>query len=190
MSTKLITFLRSFRNIPDADAALIIAAAQERVYKEGDYLFKAENICREIFFICKGVLRIMVTNKSGNEVTHFFLKKNQFCTILNSFDNHVIAHESICAACDTEVLAFNRANLDKLYAQLPYLKGLIDGITHQALLDKIALRNRYLGHNSTTQYKMFMELQPEVALQVQLSDVASYLGITPQSLSRIRKNIR
>jgi CRP-like cAMP-binding protein len=188
--TELITFLRTFRNIPDTDAALITAAMEERKYKEGDCLFEAGHICRELYFICKGVLRIMSTNESGNEITHFFLKKGQFCTILNSFDNHVIGRDSICAACDTELLAISRNDLDKLYEQIPYLKALINGITHQALLDKIALSSSYRGHDSTTQYKMFLELQPEVALQVPLSDIASYLGITPQSLSRIRKNIR
>jgi hypothetical protein len=67
---------------------------------------------------------------------------------------------------------------------------LINQVTHQALLDKIAIRNAYLGQDSTTRYKTFMANQPEIASKVPLSDIASYLGITPQSLSRIRKNIR
>jgi len=163
---------------------------ERRSYTEGDYLFKAEKICREMFFICNGVLRIKVINEQGNEVTHFFLKENQFCTILNSFNNQVIAYESIQAACDAEALVISRAALDKLYLQIPYLKALITQITHQSLLDKIALRNSYLGHDSTTRYKLFMEQQAAIARQVPLSDIASYLGITPQSLSRIRKNIR
>jgi CRP-like cAMP-binding protein len=190
MPNDLVAFLKQIHAIPADDNALITAAWEERTYKEGDYLFKADHICREIFFICAGVLRIMVTNENGNEVTHFFLKQNQFCTILNSFNNHVIARESICAACDIRVLAISRQKLDELYEKLPYLKTLIDQITQQSLLDKMALRNSYRGHDSTTRYKMFMQLQPEVALQVPLALIASYLGITPQSLSRIRKNIR
>ncbi|MDB5009759.1 MAG: Crp/Fnr family transcriptional regulator [Mucilaginibacter sp.] len=190
MFNALISFLKLYRDIPAADEALITSATVYRTYKEGDYLFKADKICREMYFICQGILRIMVINEHGNEVTHFFLKENQLCTILNSFNNQLTAHESICAACDTEVMVFSKAALDKLYLQLPYLKPLIDQITQQFLLDKIELRNSYLGQDSTTRYKMFMMRQPEIALRVPLSDVASYLGITPQSLSRIRKNIR
>jgi CRP-like cAMP-binding protein len=190
MLNPLISFLKLFRDIPSADEALIAAALETRTYKEGEYLFRADRVCREMYFICQGVLRIMVLNEQGNQVTYFFLKENQFCTILNSFNNNVAAHESISAACDAEVLVFSRASLDKLYAQLPYLKPLIDQITQQALLDKIDLKNGYLGHDSTARYKMFMMRQPDIALRVPLSDVASYLGITPQSLSRIRKNIR
>ena len=131
----------------------------------------------------------MVRNEKGNEVTHFFLKENQFCTILNSFNNAVPAEESIQAACDTNVLVINKGKLQSLYEKLPYLKSLIDEITQQALLEKIQIRNAHLGHDSATRYKLFMMRQPEIALRVQLGDVASYLGITPQSLSRIRRNM-
>ena len=159
MQNELIVFLRSYRDILDADAELIISATESRIYHEGDYLFKAEKICREMFFVCKGVLRVMVVNEQGHEVTHFFLKENQFCSILNSFNNRVVAHESIQAACDAEVLVLSRKNLDQLYTQIPYLKELITQITHQGLLDKIALRNSYLGHDSTTRYKLFLSQQ-------------------------------
>jgi CRP-like cAMP-binding protein len=190
MPNALVSFLKLFHDIPAGDEALILSATETRIYKEGDYLFHADNICREMYFVCNGVLRIMVLNEHGNQVTYFFLKENQFCTILNSFNNNTPAHESISAACDVEVLVFSRASLNKLYTQLPYLKALIDQITQQALLDKIDLKNGYLGYDSTTRYQMFLMRQPEIAMRVPLSDVASYLGITPQSLSRIRKNIR
>jgi CRP-like cAMP-binding protein len=189
MSNALISFLKLFLDISADDEALITSVMEFRSYQKDNYLFKADKVCKEMFFICKGVLRIMVVNESGNDITHFFLKENQFCSILNSFNNGVIAHESIQAVCDVEVLAISRCALDKLYVQLPYLKTLITEITHQALLDKIAIRTAYLGQNSTTRYKIFMMRQPEIALRVSLSDIASYLGITPQSLSRIRKNI-
>jgi len=81
----LITYLNLFKPISDEDAQIITTAFSERHFNEGDTLFESGSICRERFFICNGVLRIMVRNEKGNEVTHFFLKENQFCTILNSF---------------------------------------------------------------------------------------------------------
>jgi CRP-like cAMP-binding protein len=190
MPNPLTTFLKQYHDIPAGDEELIIAATEYRHYKESEYLFKSEKVAREIFFVCKGVLRIMAVNESGNEVTHFFTSENRLCTILNSFNNQVVAHESIQAACNVEVLAISRVALDMLYHQLPYLQPLVTQIIQQALLDKIALRNAYLGEDSTTRYKKFISQQPDIALKVSLSDIASYLGVTPQSLSRIRKNIR
>ena len=190
MINPLVSFLKLYYNIPSGDEAIIASATEHRYYNEGDKLFEGGKICREIFFVCKGVLRIMVISEQGNVVTHFFSKENQFCTILNSFNNNLIAYESIQAACNAEVLAISRSQLDDLYIKLPYLKPLINQIIQQALLDKIALRTGYLGQDSTTRYKTFMARQPEIALSVSLSDIASYLGITPQSLSRIRKSIK
>lgn len=190
MKQQLIAFLQLFSTIPEAEQELISAAFQPISLKEGDYLQRGGQVCRQLFFICSGVLRIVIVNDKGVEVTHYFLKQNQFCTILNSFNTETVADESIQAACDVNVLAITKPDLLALYDKLPYVQTLINQIIQQGLLDKIRIRNTYLGQEAATRYKLFMMQQPDIALQVSLSDVASYLGITPQSLSRIRKNFR
>lgn len=189
MSNPLISYLQLFGIISPADQEMIEAATQFRTLKEGEILAGLGKVCREMFFICKGVLRIVKENEKGNEVTHFFLKENQFCTILYSFTNQLPTEESIQAACDAEVIVFPHDALYELYRKMPHLKTIMDEIIQKALLEKIQTRNAYLGEDSTTRYKQFIMRQPDIALRVPLSDVASYLCITPQSLSRIRKNI-
>ncbi len=189
MENQLISALELLQPIPEDDKGRIARSFERRAYSEGDFLFHPDHTCKELFFICKGVLRIVKQNEKGNEVTHFFIREQRFCTILKSFNNETLADEGIQAACDAEVLAISKAKLNVLYEALPYLKTVIGQILHQALLDKIQLRNSYLGLDATDRYLLFLKQQAEVSLRVQLSDVASYLGITPQSLSRIRKNI-
>jgi CRP-like cAMP-binding protein len=190
MFDHFINFLRLFKNIPQADVQLIESELSYRNVTEGEVLFEEGHICREMFFICKGVLRIVSQNEKGNKVTHFFLKENQFCSILNSFNNNIPANEGIEAACDAEVIVLKKQKLMSLFEQLPYLKELITGITTQFLLEKIEIRNAYLGEDAAMRYRNFLVRQPDIALRVSLSDIASYLGITQQSLSRIRKNMR
>jgi len=74
-----------------------------------------------------------------------------------------------------------------LYARLPYLRELIDGVIQKGLIEKINTRNAYLGLDSAARYQLFLSRQPEIATRVSLTDVASYLEVTPQSLSRIRR---
>lgn len=188
MDNPLISYLQLFRTIPEEDQLLIASGFEARVAGEGDYLFKGGKICREMFFVSKGVLRIVATNDKGVEVTHYFLSENQFCTILASFNNELPAEESIQAACDAEVLVITKTGLLALYEKITYLKALIDQITQQRLLDKIQIRNAYLGLDSAARYQLFIMRQPEIALRVPLKDIASYLEITPQSLSRIRRS--
>ena len=190
MPHPFLSYLQLFGNIPAEDAELILTRLEERTYKEGDRLFRSGHICREMFFIACGVLRIVTVNDSGNEVTYFFSKENQLCTLLNSFNKETIAEESIVAATDVTVSAISRTALLELYRQLPYLEDCIEAITRQRLLDKIETRNAYLGQDAAHRYRLFLIREPDIALRVSLSDIASYLGITPQSLSRIRRTTR
>lgn len=189
MNNALTAFLALFRDI-SKDEGQICAICQERTYKEGEVLLKEGSVARELFFIVNGVLRITSVNDKGDDVTYFFIKENQFCTILKSFTGGGKSGESIVAACDTTVLAISKARLEELYRQLPHIKELIGQIMQQRLLDKIEIRNAYAGNDAAARYRLFIMREPDIALRVSLTDVASYLGITPQSLSRIRKNAR
>src|SRR6202012_5778853 len=83
MSNQLINFLNQYCPIPSTDEPLIEAATEYRIYKKGDYLFKAGKVCREMFLVCKGILRIVADTEAGTEVTHFFIRENKLCSILN-----------------------------------------------------------------------------------------------------------
>jgi signal-transduction protein with cAMP-binding, CBS, and nucleotidyltransferase domain len=160
MPNRLITFLQQHRFFSPQEQALIAAAFELRHYKEGEVLFKAGHVCRELFFICDGVIRITATNQKGVELTHFFLKEDSFTTILYSFNNETIADESIQAACDAEVLAISKSKLQVLYGQIAGFKELIDRITQQKLMDKIKIRNAYLGEDSETRYHLLCSSSP------------------------------
>lgn len=190
MHTQLIDFLRLFKDIPAEDAGMITQQLDLRSVKEGDVLLSHGGIAREMFFISKGILKIVSINEKGDEIVQFFLKENRFCTILHSFHYNETTPESIVAACDSELIVLPREGLLYLNNAIPYFKPLIDGITQQALMDKIKVQMDYRGEDATIRYKKFMINQPDIALRVPLSDVASYLGITQQSLSRIRRNFK
>jgi CRP-like cAMP-binding protein len=190
MDSSLINLLQQHLYLSPEDKALINAAFKERTCTEGTELFRGGGICRELFFVEKGILRITRFNEKGVELTHFFSKENTFCTILNSFVNDVVAPESIQAAVSTTILAISKAALLNLYRQVDGLEEVIDQIMQQRLIDKIQTRNAYLGEDAETRYKLFLQQEPDVVHRVALKDVAGYLGIAPQSLSRIRKSIK
>jgi CRP/FNR family transcriptional regulator, anaerobic regulatory protein len=182
-------FLNLFKEIPAADFELIGQHLQYRDIVTGQVLLQQGKTAKELFFVATGILKIVSTSEKGNDVIQFFIKENKFCTILYSFNGGIIAHESIVAATHGELLVFSKTSLDALYAKLPYFKSLVESITQQALIDKIQVRNNLMGEEATTRYHKFISEQPDIMLRVPLSDVASYLGITQQSLSRIRRNI-
>lgn len=190
ISNNLISFLQQYHVFDEKEKELILEYFIQSSYQEGDYLFQGGHVPNELFFISSGVLRILVQNEKGNNVTHFFLKENQFCTILNNFKNGTAATESIQAACNAEVFRISKKELEILYVKIPAIEAIITQTMQQTLLDKILIRNSYLGQDSTTKYRNFILQQPEIASRVSLSDIAAYLEITPQSLSRIRRNMK
>jgi CRP-like cAMP-binding protein len=188
MISPLIAALQTKRPIVKQDQHLILSWFTERTVKSGEVLLQGGQICRELFFICKGVLRLGTTDDNGQDITYFFLKENQFATILKSFNEGVIARESISAACDAVVLSITKTSLLELYKSLPWLKTVIEDMQHKQLMEKISLKNSFQGRDALSNYEAFIQQFPDIALRVPLKDVASFLGITPQSLSRLRKN--
>jgi CRP-like cAMP-binding protein len=183
----LFKYLQRFRPISPEDQVTITRHLQHRSVQEGTTLLRKGKLAREIFFICQGILKIVTTNAKGNDITQFFLKENYFCTILGSFNSDQPAEESIIAACDTELLVFTKDSLWDLYKKLPWFRELINHVTQQTLIEKIRVRNGFMGEDAATRYQHFISLNPDIAQKVSLTDIASYLGITPQSLSRIRR---
>jgi CRP-like cAMP-binding protein len=186
----LIQFLNAYKTISAAEAEVIMTYFKRKHFKENEYLFHGGSVCTNLYFITAGILRIVAVNEKGLDITHYFIKEGQFCTMLDSFNNGVIAPDSIQASSPVAVLEISKANLRKLCGVLPFFAELISMANQERLLEKIRLKNIYSGQDAINRYKLFLSEQPDIAHRVPLNHVASYLNVTPQSLSRIRRGTR
>lgn len=187
LGTSLVDAFPPFGLLSPAARQQLEAAWEVRPVAEGESLSEAGSICREAFFIEQGVLRVVAQPPGGREVTHSFRREGQFCTVLASFEQQVPTPLRIQAACPARVLAINKDRLDALTQQLPSLAGLFAQLIRQELLDKLHTQRAYAGLDAQARYQLLLRHQPEVAQRVPQHMLASYLGITPQSLSRLRK---
>jgi CRP-like cAMP-binding protein len=170
------------------DLELLHTRFKKQSFREGDVLLAPGGICRQLFYIQEGIVRIMSLSDKGDDITHYFLKEGYFCLILGSFLYQSIAEEGILAATDVTVFTIGKDDFDQLCKESPSFKAAFDQDTHSNMLQKIAFKNMLHGHDATTRYRIFLEKLPDIAARVQLGYIASYLGITRQSLSRIRKS--
>lgn len=190
MQEQMISYLQRFRRIPDNDQERILNSFEKVTYKSGLHLSGPGQVADYLFFINKGILKITIPDEEERDIVYFFMKENQFMAFLYSLYGRIPAEQGLQAATDTEILRIERGKLYELYQEIPYLKELIDEIAHLSMVDMIHIKNLYLSGTSLKRYQLFLKQQPEVALHVAQIDIASYLGIAPQSLSRIRKKIR
>lgn len=187
MPPSLLALLQTYGAIPATDHACLLAAWHRREAAEGEWLTTTRAVCEELFFVEQGVLRIVDGSTAGREVTHAFRSEGQLCTLLTSFEQQVPSPLRIQAACPVRVLAISHAQLLALYQQLPYLPELLGRLVQHELQEKLMLQRAYLGQDAATRYRTLLAQQPEVARRVPQHMLASYLGITPQSLSRLRR---
>jgi CRP-like cAMP-binding protein len=187
MDSSLLDAFPPFGLLAPAEQHQLLAAWEVRTVAEGEFLSEAGTSCQEVFFIQQGVLRLVAWGAQGREITHSFRREGQLCTVLASFEQQVPTPLRIQAACPARVLALNKSRLDRLLQQIPTLPGLFAQLIQQELLDKLTTQRAYLGLDAQARYELLLQHQPEVASRVPQHMLASYLGITPQSLSRLRR---
>ena len=181
-----MTALEQFGPIPTKDHPRIVAAWQPYKVAEGQFLVPPHTICEKLFFIQEGVLRIVLQPVRGRETTYAFVSENQFSTILAGFNHHKSANTGIQAACASQLLVINRSQLADLFQQLSYLPDLFAQLIQAALQQKIRTQQAYMGQPARAKYELFLHHEADIAPRIPQHMIASYLGITPQSLSRLR----
>lgn len=187
---KLIKYLLQHGQLNQQQLDLIFEKATVLDIKKDGYFSEAGRIARQIGFIDDGIIRVCYYNNAGEEITKYFIDENNFIVDLNSFDNKIPSSEYLQAVTDSTVIAFSYEDWQELLNTIVGFDAMINKIISKALLKKVDRISPLVGEDATTRYLSFMEKFPGMANRIPLSYLASYLGITQSSLSRIRKNIR
>jgi len=156
--------------------------------KKGEFLCKEGIVCRKISIVKSGVLRSFY-NYEGEELTTYFNIENTFATALRSYLKEIPATENLQALTDVELICISKENMDRLYEEIPVWNK-IGRLIMENLYVKMEERSISLQNNTAAErYLEFMEEFPGVVNRVSLQYIASFLGIAPETLSRVRKNI-
>ncbi|OOQ61692.1 Crp/Fnr family transcriptional regulator [Mucilaginibacter pedocola] len=155
--------------------------------KPGQHFITPGEVSGQLAFVDEGVFRIYVTNDEQEEATRYFMRKNQFMMDIDCFYNHRPAESGVQAVTEARLLITQRDEWLRSSERIPKLFILTKTLTEMALINKIK-DNDFLHFGTAKQrYLEFMKRYPDLALSVPQQYIASYLQITPQSLSRIRR---
>ena len=152
---------------------------------KGKYLLKAGEVCSDYYFIAKGVLRSFL--KFGNkEITVWINPEDEITTAIRSMSNQKVADEYIQVIEDAELIVIPFEVLQNFYETFPEMNR----------VGRILLQHYYAASeervyicripNAEARYKHFVDSRPELANRISLKYVASYLGMTLETLSRLR----
>ncbi len=186
MISEFETYLRSHAAVTDDELKEIVSVAEQRVLRRNDFLLLEGDICRHKTFIVRGMLRVFGTRPDGSEHILQFAQELTWSLDPASYDTQTPSHFNIAAVEDSEVLSWNKANFDRLLAEIPSLKRFADQLISRAIHNG---RQRLLSALSATpeeKYNDLLRTSPELVNRLPLRMIAAYLGISIKTLTRIR----
>jgi CRP-like cAMP-binding protein len=187
---EFVEYILQFGNLNEQQVGLISRKATELQLRKDEYFSEAEKIAKQVGFIVEGILRVCYYNNKGDEITKYFIDENNLVVDLESFENETPSTAYVQAVTDCQLIVFSKNDWQELLDTIIGWDAIVHKIVSKALTQKVARRSPLVSEDATTRYLKFLEIYPSVVNRVPLSYIASYLGITQSSLSRIRKNIR
>lgn len=155
--------------------------------KKDEYFLEIGQKCNEVAFVKTGLLRIFYPNDKGEETTCYFPLPGEFVTSFSSFTAQTPSVESIQAILPSEIFVVTKQDLETLYQKLPASQELSRKTAENVAMimeKRIAL---FLNNSADERYQFLLKYNPILIQTVPLHYLASYLGVTPQHLSRLRK---
>ena len=184
-----IKYILQFGNLNAEQIALVKSKIREKLILKEAFYIEAGKIQKEIAFITEGVMRICYYNKEGDEITKYFIDENHFAVDINSYTFGIPTSEYGQAITDCRLIIISKEDMVDLSMTIIQWDEIIHRITAKGLSEKISKISPMLAEDATQRYLNFLDKSPTLANRVPLSYLASYLGITQSSLSRIRKSI-
>lgn len=184
---QLKAYFDRYIDLSQEELDMFFQSLKHKEFDKKEFLLKKDTICRHKYFIVEGLVRFYETDDNGNEIINQFGIENWWITNLDSFVNQASSLQYIQALEKTKVLCIEKSELEKLYTTIPKLERAFRIITENMLIAIQRKDEVYMKKNSKERYYSLVEQIPDFTQRVPQYMIASYLNITPEYLSEIKK---
>ncbi|MFD2934421.1 Crp/Fnr family transcriptional regulator [Spirosoma flavum] len=157
-------------------------------YQKNDFLIQAGQVENHIYYIEEGMVRLFL-NDDGKDISLDFVFSHDFVSAYSSFLTGQPTAFTVQALTDVQALRFSRSNLMNLYDQSHKAERIGRLIAEQAFLRKTSREVQFLTSTAKQRYLQLLEQNPILVQKISIKHLSSYLGIEPESLSRIRREV-
>ncbi|MFT3947849.1 MAG: Crp/Fnr family transcriptional regulator [Agriterribacter sp.] len=188
MTKKLQDFILEYIDIPEQDLLNITKLFKTKKFKKNEYILRQGNICKDFIYLQSGCTRLYYI-KDGIEVSVWFAFPNSVASEIYSFIGQKPSDFFVQAVKECEILYISKTKLEKIYRTYPKMQEMMRKFWEDVLLHII---QRFSALQNDTAEERYLELlnNPYYLQTIPQKYLASFIGVTPTSLSRIRKNIR
>ena len=186
---KFRTFLQTQFNLAETDLELVKNYFELQPFSKNEFFVSKGKVCRKLAFIAEGVMRYCMFRDDGSDVTCFFMCENDFIGDPDSFFSQKPSDKNVQALMNCQLMTISYDNMQKLVSQVSGGKEINAAIDHYVMTKMLYQRTFLLNLDATVRYKEFMKEYAHILQRIPLGYIANFLGITQQSLSRLRKQI-
>ena len=187
-SEAFVSLIRSVVSIHDSDLDLVLSRCVNRKIPKGKLILRKGQIANQYFFIAAGGIRFFY-EQDGRENTTWISFKNEFFTEISSLNPQRASRFNIETIEDSELVIINKKYMDFLYAHISAWEEFGRKIWEATAVRMIDQIINFQTLSAEERYMEFMS-NPEFLKKIPVKQLAAILGITPNALSRIRKNIK
>jgi len=188
MINSLLTSIQNIITLSQEEIGIVTSLFKERTYKKGEFFLEEGRICKQVGFVAKGLMRFYI-NHDGEEKTYSFSQENDYVCNYESFIPQKPSTKNIQALEDSEVLVISYNDLQLLYTNIRegerFGRIAIESVFIQLLKDISSLYTE----TPALRYEMFLKNHADLQQRISQYYIASFVGVKPQSLSRIRKRM-
>lgn len=188
-ATKLIDSILNIVQIPIEDAKYISEQFKPFEVKKGDLILQIGKVSDDYMFIDEGLLRSYLLDLDGNEVTTDFYVEQSFAFEITSFFNRTPSETNMEAITDCKGYKINFQQLNQAFHNKSSFRELGRAILVREFIASKKRNYSMINQTAEQRYQNLISNKPQILKQAPLKQIASYLGITDSTLSRIRAKL-
>jgi len=188
MKEKLISSIKSIIDLTPKEVDYVKQLWKEKNIKKGDFFLAEGQVCKHVGFIASGLVRYYI-NHDGEDKTYAFGQENDFVCNNESFIPQTPSTKIIQALEDCKIFQISYDDLQLFYKSVEQGERLGRFVTEQVFIETLQDLSSFYTDTPEHRYARFVSKHPDLLQRISQYHIASYVGVKPQSLSRIRKRI-
>lgn len=189
MYSTLKKFIRSKTDIEEEKLDEVCSHFKLIKTRRNEILLSFDEVCKHYYFVNKGCIRLFTNTTEGNEITRYLAFEGNFATALPSFIDQQPASEFLQTIEKSELLCISRTNFYHLVDTLPQFTRIYTEILELGFIVAQKRIYGFQGFDALYKVKWVIQNQPQLLTRVTNKIAASYLGISPSTLSRIKSKL-
>ncbi len=186
--TNFLDSIKQISNFSDKELGIILTRFEMKNIKKKTNLLKAGDTAKEVYFIVKGCLRLFY-EKEGEDISAYFFTEGMFAGAYDSFTAQQPSRHFIESLEDCQLLSINYKGLQELFIEFPKMNELVRKVVEERFISLHQLFTSHILDSPEEGYLYLLENRPDLLYRIPQHQIATFLGITPVSLSRIRNRI-